>query len=1383
MKKFIPFIFLFGFVFAAILTGCQSEADTKLDQNPQNNPDDKKPENAVPANEYFWGTWVRMDNGTEYEVLDGIVVQGEDRYTITASDERTLSVNSLGTFEKESDSVMVCDNIPYFRKGGANLEYTIKLVGFKSSSRQEGTQIKEKSAPMQNVEVEATADNHPEFVSRGISDENGDVHLTATNAKDSQNLKIPYEDDFVVVTGLKVHNSGDYMGTVALVGKDDYNLKITGTISEDQKDNGYLYGNNAKTYKMEVTITNVSENKSSPSSCSIMSADKKLSISIADDTIEDLEGIPIITLVPHATKDFNLELSYGEMSEPYVDTGLIVTIENPSTNQTWEDYIPLRFFKGTIPITVAAKNPENNSNAALNGFIMYPDGNNQFFAIKHNDCKPVFVPTFGKDKPYKLVFSGATVSAQLSDSTEMYYTVEPASINPRPVITSGGEIVKYISFGGDNHTEDTPYIVTQGFESYLSEGERDYYSIAADSDEYYGPGGSVFYSVSYENAKGNAPDTILAPEGAVLSTIQLPEMDCNGYKFLGWYSGTTKVTPGVYKVSNDVTFIAKWQIESYSVIYELNGGKNSAANPSTYTVESELITLKTPMRIGYDFDGWFATETLSGTAVENIGGGATGDLKLYAKWKPVSYTITYNLDGGKNAAANPASYTIESNTIAFAEPEKNGFIFGGWFTADDFSGTKQTEITNGSTGNKTYYAKWLKKCTVSFVTAYSTAPDSIIAGEGEKLTAEQLPILTCDEYFFSGWYDGESRATAGSYTVTDNVTLTAKWSDKCNVSYVTLHGTVPQAFDIEKGTTLTASNLPALKESGWKFLGWYLNSSYDEDKKASAGQSVTTSITLYAKWEEYTVTDDGFVFVEGGTVVGSDDYNQYSTYTGAFPAGRTVTLSSFYMCDHEVTQKEYETYCCYTDISNIPSASYGVGTNYPVYYVSWYDAIVFCNLKSITEGLTPCYALRGETNPKKWTGIKSSNGKYSCSYTSSNSIWDSITCNMTANGYRLPTETEWEYAARGGQKTYGTAAFANYFAGASTTNYSASSNNDLDSVGWYKYNICNDGVTGSEASSGNEGYGTHEVKKKSPNALGLYDMSGNVWEWCWDWYSSSVGSGIVNDPCGASSGSYRVRRGGCWGDIACNSSVSCRSLLFTYHRGIYYGFRLVRTSVYTITYESNYGNTPREIGIRDTITSEQLPQLSAEGCIFKGWYDGDNLVTEGYEIIGDITLTAKWEFENYSINYYLNGGKRTPDFPVTYTIEQGANLMEPTYSGKTFAGWFLDSNFTTKITKIEPGTTGDITLYARWGEAGTVTVTFPEYNDITMTYTENGNYITFTGPEDYVSYEWQIDGSKMLSNKNTLTVDISNWSSGRHIIILTVEKNGSKRNATVTITK
>ncbi|MBO4858562.1 MAG: InlB B-repeat-containing protein [Treponema sp.] len=1251
------------------------------------------------------------------------------------------------------------------------------------------------------------------------------------------------------------------------------------------------------------------------------------------------------------------------MDKPYVDTGITVTIKNPFTNQEWKDYIPLRFFKGTIPITIAAKSPENNMNAALNGFVIYPDGNNQFFAIKNSEAKPIFVPTFGSSKPYMLVFSGATVTEQLDDSTEMYYTVEPASVKPRTVVTSGTKTLEYIPFGGDNHSETTAFSVTEGFEAYLREGEIDYYSIIADSDTFYGPGGSDFYSVSYVNDKGDVPDTFLTAEGVELSAIQLPELTRNGYKFLGWSVNGNLISSG-YKVSGNVVLTAEWQLESYTVEYKLNGGTNSTSNPTYYTFETQSTTLSSPVKTGYDFVGWFAFEDFSGSSVGSIGGGTTGAMTLFAKWTPTEYAITYNLDGGTNAEGNPSTYTIETETITLATPQKEGFAFGGWFTASSFTGSAETTIEKGNTGNRTYYAKWLKECTVQYTTDHGTAPEVIIIGEGQTFTAEQLPDLTSEDYYFSGWYDGETRVEAYSYVVTGDVTLTAKWSDKCTVSYVSAHGTAPTSFAVESGTTLTSDNLPTLKEKGWKFLGWYTSSSYANDDRAGSGQSITTSITLYAKWEEFTGPDDGFVFVEGGTVVGSDDYN-YSDYKGVFPYGRTVTLSSFFISDHEVTQGEYvavmgtnPSYFSYNPADGEDQE------NRPVEQVSWYDAIYFCNKYSVAAELTPCYAVNGDTNVNNWN-YSPHNG---------NSISGTITCNWNANGYRLPTEAEWEYAARGGQETYGTTAFADYFAGKSSNYYTDEYNDDLGMVGWYLYNSNN---TQGDIC-------THEVKMKIPNSLNLYDMSGNVSEWCWDSYDS-ISSENVIDPTGVSSGSYRVYRGGSCGSLVLGCAVSYRESYYPYNREYYYGLRLARTdtsSFYTITYNTAHGTAPEQKEVRKIITdselpslnengwvlegwyydsactqevtagseltgsvtlyakwseyfgwepvsndtyyfvqngtkwtsnnwqidnssanttwevtltnpirytfsysvsselnfdklliyiddssiinnvsgqtsdsykvtltagthtlqavyskdssgnsyddqavltlpivdyetqglytlsystsygsqpssqtveagqilsSSDLPELTATGCSFLGWYDGENKIEEGYEIKGSLNLTAKWEFERYKIIYNTNGGKRGQNSPDNYTIDSGAELLDPTRSGYIFAGWFLDSDFTTKITKIAPGTTGDITLYARWGEAATVTVTMQEYNDIEMTYTANGNYLTFTGPEGCTSYEWQVDNSKMTSNKNTLIVDITRWSSGRHVIILTVQKTESygtvTRDATVYITK
>ena len=269
---------------------------------------------------------------------------------------------------------------------------------------------------------------------------------------------------------------------------------------------------------------------------------------------------------------------------------------------------------------------------------------------------------------------------------------------------------------------------------------------------------------------------------------------------------------------------------------------------------------------------------------------------------------------------------------------------------------------------------------------------------------------------------------------------------------------------------------------------------------------------------------EGFVEVKGGTVTGDTKYAS-SDNDYIFVPGRTVTISDMYVCDHEVTQAEYKKYCKYGSSSS--SSSCGVGENYPAYYVNWYDAIVYCNLRSIDEGLTPAYKIGEETDPRKWSGIVGDSLNGYCGPSSRNRIWDALTYDKEADGYRLPTEAEWEYIARE--------------AGTSTTTYSGS--DTIDDVAWY---------------SSNSSSKTHEVKGKNANSLGIYDMSGNVYEWCYDWYGT-VSSSTADT--GASSGSYRVQRGGSRYYSSYYCKVDVRSWYVSPNRRSNdCGFRVVRSS-------------------------------------------------------------------------------------------------------------------------------------------------------------------------------------------------------------------------------
>ena len=276
--------------------------------------------------------------------------------------------------------------------------------------------------------------------------------------------------------------------------------------------------------------------------------------------------------------------------------------------------------------------------------------------------------------------------------------------------------------------------------------------------------------------------------------------------------------------------------------------------------------------------------------------------------------------------------------------------------------------------------------------------------------------------------------------------------------------------------------------------------------------------------KELQPVPEGFVLVKAGTFQMGSNYDRDNNK----PVHEVTITKPFYMGKYEVTQAEYEKYCSYGSIS--PSSSKGDGDNYPAYYVSWYDALVYCNKRSIAEGLTPCYSIKDSTNPEEW-------GELPTAWDDPlRDTWDVATCDFNANGYRLPTEAEWEYAARAGDNTV------------DSLTYSGTSDvNKLGDYAWYY-----DNLNGT----------THEVGTKKANAFGLYDMSGNVYEWCWNWLTSEYDENTEggDNTTGSSAGSFRVCRGGGWIDGSGGCTVSFRLENSPGSRGSFLGFRVVRAS-------------------------------------------------------------------------------------------------------------------------------------------------------------------------------------------------------------------------------
>ena len=249
----------------------------------------------------------------------------------------------------------------------------------------------------------------------------------------------------------------------------------------------------------------------------------------------------------------------------------------------------------------------------------------------------------------------------------------------------------------------------------------------------------------------------------------------------------------------------------------------------------------------------------------------------------------------------------------------------------------------------------------------------------------------------------------------------------------------------------------------------------------------------------------------------------------------TVTISAFYMDKYEVTKALWDEVAAWAaahgyDIG--PGNGPGKEADHPIYYVSWYDAVKWANARSEKAGLTPCYTVGGTV------------------YRTGQSEPE---CNWTANGYRLPTEAEWEKAARGGAEGH-------RFPWSDTDTIQHARANYYSDSSYYSYDTSPTWGFHPDYATGAFPY-TSPVGSFAPNGYGLYDMAGNVWEWCWDWYSESYyASSPGSDPRGPASGSLRVLRGGDWYYYALACRVAYRDILWPDYGQRHLGFRPVRTA-------------------------------------------------------------------------------------------------------------------------------------------------------------------------------------------------------------------------------
>ena len=819
------------------------------------------------------------------------------------------------------------------------------------------------------------------------------------------------------------------------------------------------------------------------------------------------------------------------------------------------------------------------------------------------------------------------------------------------------------------------------------------------------------YTVSYNaNGGSGAPSSQTKYYGYDL-TLSDTVPTRSGYTFKGWGTSSTSTSAsyqpgGNYTANSSRTLYAIWESNTpttYTVTYNANGGSGAPSSQTkTHNVTLTLSSTK-PTRTGYTFLGW-ATSSSATSATYSAGGSYTNNasVTLYAVWTPITYTVSYNANGGSGAPSSQTKTYGVTLTLSSVKPTRTGYTFLGWSTSSTATSATYTAGSSyTSNSSVTLYAVWsVNTYTVSYnANGGSGAPSSQTKTYGTTLTLSSTkPTRT--GYTFLGWSTSSTATSAtysagGSYTNNASVTLYAVWSvNTYTVSYNANGGSgAPSSQTKIYGTALTLSSTKPTR-TGYTFLGWS-TSSTATSATYTAGSSYTSnsSVTLYAVWKvnTYTVSYNA----NGGSGAPS---SQTKTY------GVTLTLSST-----KPTRTGY-TFLGWSTSSTATSATYSAGSSYTSNSSATLYAVWSVNTYTVSY------------NANGGSGAPSSQTK---------TYGVTLTLSSTK-----PTRTGYTFK---GWATSSTATSATYSAGGSYTSNSSITLYAVWSINTYTVSYNANGGSGAPSSQTKTYGSTLMLSSTKPTRSG-YDFLG--------WATSSTATSINYASGGSYTNDASVTLYAVWEKT--NYEFSISNLTVSESEPYRYGEITVKVRTDSWDRRNAYNDIPVQLYYDGRLMSTQYVDFTAYGVANLTFtlYVGDTPGRRPIEVrINWSNRSNETDTSNNSVTTTIN----VKEFDYEMSVEN-VTITDSYCAGETVISSFTVRNDSSHDIIPGMGNTAKFTAYYYNGSQKVVIATDTWNNVVIPSGKANLVYFKWTVPSNLagktVYCECTINSDAALNEEN-----------------------------------